>query len=268
MLWPVNAVRAAIVLTLVFATFGADAAGTAHALRPSDAHVGRLRMLTDHYRLVTWKFQEAAHVKRTPTSFSYRRSASRAYLMWAISSWTKRAYAAQRAALRAIHMKLAVTLPPPPALRAALHRRITYNRMLAMRLRRIYPGHVTRSFASARVQDAHATLRFWQERSAAAALSVAEHAVRRAQIASSLLHALMCIHSYEGAWDANTGNGYYGGLQMDQSFMSLYGSRFVSRWGTADNWPVWAQLETAARASQSGRGFTPWPNTARVCGLS
>jgi len=46
-----------------------------------------------------------------------------------------------------------------------------------------------------------------------------------------------------------------------------YGSEFVGRWGTADNWPAWAQLEAAARAHDSGRGFTPWPNTARFCGL-
>src|SRR5438876_5647928 len=25
----------------------------------------------------------------------------------------------------------------------------------------------------------------------------------------------LCIHHYEGSWTANTGNGYYGGLQMD-----------------------------------------------------
>ena len=67
---------------------------------------------------------------------------------------------------------------------------------------------------------------------------------------------------------SNTGNGYYGGLQMDWRFMQRYGPEFVARWGTADNWPVWAQLEAAARAHDSGRGFTPWPNTARACGLS
>jgi hypothetical protein len=54
---------------------------------------------------------------------------------------------------------------------------------------------------------------------------------------------------------------------MDQHFMSLFGSQFVARWGSADNWPVWAQLEAAARAHESGLGFTPWPNTARACGL-
>jgi len=48
-----------------------------------------------------------------------------------------------------------------------------------------------------------------------------------------------------GNWHINTGNGYYGGLQMDRAFQSLYGTRYVDRWGTADNWPVWAQIDAA-----------------------
>lgn len=263
----VNAVRLALVLLLLFAIVGAGGTGLAGAVRPDEPPLGKLRKLTDHYRVITWEFQRAAHVKRTPTSFSYRRASSPAYLAWTLEAWTKRAYRAQRVAVRAIHRKLAVRLPDPPALRAALYRRITYSRRLTLQLRHIYPGRVTRAFASAHVRDAHASLRLWQERSAAAALTVAAHAVRRAQIASGLLQACMCIHRFEGAWDSNTGNGYYGGLQMDLHFMSHYGSEFVARWGTADNWPVWAQLEAAERAHESGLGFTPWPNTARFCGL-
>jgi resuscitation-promoting factor RpfA len=70
-----------------------------------------------------------------------------------------------------------------------------------------------------------------------------------------------------GRWHINTGNGYYGGLQMDVGFQSRYGSEFLRRYGTADRWPRWAQLQAAARAYRDGRGFTPWPNTARACGL-
>jgi hypothetical protein len=76
-----------------------------------------------------------------------------------------------------------------------------------------------------------------------------------------------CIHEHEGAWDSNTGNGYYGGLQMDVSFMNAYGREFIIRWGYAHNWPVWAQLRAAERAYHSGRGFGPWPNTRRMCGV-
>ena len=75
-----------------------------------------------------------------------------------------------------------------------------------------------------------------------------------------------CIHEHEGAWDANTGNGYYGGLQMDMSFQRSHGSEFLARWGTADRWPVWAQIEAAEDAYRT-RGFAPWPNTSVACGL-
>lgn len=74
-----------------------------------------------------------------------------------------------------------------------------------------------------------------------------------------------CIHEHEGAWDANTGNGYYGGLQMDLSFQQAHGPQFLARWGTANNWPVWAQIEAAENAYAT-RGFGPWPNTRLMCG--
>lgn len=86
------------------------------------------------------------------------------------------------------------------------------------------------------------------------------------QVSHFLRDAFLCIHRYEGAWDANTGNGYYGGLQMDRAFQARYGGEFVQRWGTADNWPVWAQLKAAMRG-HADRGFYPWPKTARACGL-
>ena len=77
---------------------------------------------------------------------------------------------------------------------------------------------------------------------------------------------LRCIHTHEGAWNANTGNGYYGGLQMDSSFMSTYGPTYLRSYGTADKWPPIDQLRAAYKAVQS-RGYQPWPNTARMCGL-
>lgn len=83
-----------------------------------------------------------------------------------------------------------------------------------------------------------------------------------------LYNSFRCIHRYEGAWNANTSNGYYGGLQMDLGFQGTYGAEFMRRWGTADQWPPWAQIIAAERAYQSGRGFGPWPNTARTCGFS
>jgi hypothetical protein len=77
----------------------------------------------------------------------------------------------------------------------------------------------------------------------------------------------LCIHGGEGSWTSNTGNGYYGGLQMDYGFMSSYGGALLASKGTADHWTPLEQMWVAERAYSSGRGFYPWPNTARACGL-
>jgi hypothetical protein len=102
----------------------------------------------------------------------------------------------------------------------------------------------------------------WQRRARTAAHR-AEHPPRRA--------AWMCIHRYERhpgqGWATHTGNGYYGGLQMDISFQRAYGAELLRRKGTADNWTPLEQMWVAERAYRSGRGFYPWPNTARYCGL-
>jgi hypothetical protein len=149
-------------------------------------------------------------------------------------------------------------------LHARLFARVSYSRRLALSLRRIYPGRVTPGFARAEAPTADATLRLWQRRSAAAALVVSEHD----PVIPAWLHdSFQCIHGFEGSWSSDTGNGYYGGLQMDLTFQSRYGPEFLARWGTADNWPVWAQIQAAFRAYRTGRGFTPWPNTAHFCGL-
>lgn len=75
-----------------------------------------------------------------------------------------------------------------------------------------------------------------------------------------------CIHEHEGAWNANTGNGYFGGLQMTRWFQQTYGPEFYRRWGTADRWPVWAQLVTAERAWKQEGNYRQW-GTAPMCGL-
>jgi hypothetical protein len=78
--------------------------------------------------------------------------------------------------------------------------------------------------------------------------------------------AWLCIHRFEGAWhDPNAP--YYGGLQMDVQFQRTYGAAVFRRKGTADHWTPLEQMWAAERAHRSGRGFYPWPNTARYCGL-
>jgi hypothetical protein len=82
----------------------------------------------------------------------------------------------------------------------------------------------------------------------------------------SLARAFLCIHHYEGSW-TDPGAPFWGGVQMDYAFQRAYGREFLAAWGTADHWPPFIQLAVAMRAYLSGRGFTPWPNTSRACGL-
>ena len=78
--------------------------------------------------------------------------------------------------------------------------------------------------------------------------------------------AWLCIHRYEGRW-TDSGAPYYGGLQMDYGFMATYGRELLRRKGTADHWTPLEQMWVAERALRAGRGFYPWPHTARACGL-
>lgn len=78
--------------------------------------------------------------------------------------------------------------------------------------------------------------------------------------------AWLCIHRFEGSWtDPNPP--YYGGLQMDLQFQRTYGAELLRRKGTADHWTPLEQMWVAERAHRSGRGYWPWPSTARACGL-
>jgi hypothetical protein len=83
---------------------------------------------------------------------------------------------------------------------------------------------------------------------------------------SALERGFLCIHSHEGSWtDPNAP--FYGGLQMDNGFQATYGDWALRAFGTADRWPVSVQIAVAIRAYVSGRGFGPWPNTRRMCGI-
>ena len=120
-------------------------------------------------------------------------------------------------------------------------------------------------FSERRTSDA-AYLRWvrslWQRRAARAERQAA-HPPRKS--------AWLCIHRYERdpaqGWRTRTGNGYYGGLQMDITFQRTYGPELLRRKGTANRWTPVEQMWVAERAYRSGRGFYPWPNTARYCGL-
>lgn len=83
--------------------------------------------------------------------------------------------------------------------------------------------------------------------------------------------AFLCIHSHEArraGWAANTGNGYRGGLQMDWSFSDTYAPDWVlKQFGRSPAlWPASVQIAVGIHAWIT-RGFGPWPNTSRMCGL-
>jgi hypothetical protein len=84
--------------------------------------------------------------------------------------------------------------------------------------------------------------------------------------------AWRCIHRHEavhaGGWDARTGNGYYGGLQMSLQFQRHLAPDLLRAKGTADAWTAIEQMWVAERALRRGYGFGLWPSSARACGLA
>jgi hypothetical protein len=100
-------------------------------------------------------------------------------------------------------------------------------------------------------------LELWRKRAVAA---------RRKAHSPPRLRAWLCIKRHEGPWNDPRAP-YYGGLQMDLTFQRLYGAELLRRKGTADRWTPLEQIWVAERAYRSGRGFYPWPNTARACGI-
>ena len=79
------------------------------------------------------------------------------------------------------------------------------------------------------------------------------------------VRSALCVHHYEGA-GKDPGAPYYGGLQMDWNFAHSYGGWILRHHGTPDHWRPATQLLVAWRGWKD-RGWYPWPNTARACGL-
>jgi hypothetical protein len=72
----------------------------------------------------------------------------------------------------------------------------------------------------------------------------------------------LCIHRREGAWNASTGNGYYGGLQMTYGWMGLV--KDASKLSPAQQM---AAAETGYRQSGYSDSWMrgQWPNTYPPC---
>lgn len=78
--------------------------------------------------------------------------------------------------------------------------------------------------------------------------------------------AWRCLQRHEGPWN-DRWDPYWGGLQMDRTFMRQYAPRHLLRRGWAHTWTPIEQMWVAERALRAGRGFYPWPNAAGLCGL-
>jgi len=67
-----------------------------------------------------------------------------------------------------------------------------------------------------------------------------------------------------GRWWANTGNGYYGGLQMDLTFWRRHGGlQYAARPDLASR----SQQIAVAQVGQSVQGWGAWPVCSRLAGL-
>ena len=93
---------------------------------------------------------------------------------------------------------------------------------------------------------------------------------RRAAQRPPHLRQWLCIYRHERhprqGWRTRTGNGFYGGLQMDLAFQRRYAPWLLRRKGTANRWSPVEQIWIAERGRKV-QGWYAWPNTARACGL-
>lgn len=71
----------------------------------------------------------------------------------------------------------------------------------------------------------------------------------------------LCIHAKEGAWDANTGNGYYGGLQMTSGWGGVARPDLLS----ASEQMALADREYASHGYSLGWIRQQWPRTSYGC---
>jgi hypothetical protein len=80
----------------------------------------------------------------------------------------------------------------------------------------------------------------------------------------------LCIYRYEHdptqGWRTYTGNGFYGGLQLDLTFQRRYGLWLLRKKGPAHRWTAIEQIWVAERGRRV-QGWYAWPNAASACGL-
>ena len=174
----------------------------------------------------------------------------------------------RRSALRVLVSALVIAVLLAPALAGATNKRTSEFRVI--RQLRHTTWHWQKVMGVKRTPVRHSSPRASNEKYRRWVLKLWQRRANRARhLARSVPHRSqwLCIHRGEGSWSSYTGNGYYGGLQMDLSFQRSYGRYLLRVKGTANHWNRYEQMWVAERAFKSGRGFYPWPNTARACGL-
>jgi hypothetical protein len=195
-----------------------------------------LTVAIGRYQHVTWHWQRLMGLPRTPSSFSPLRSPDPAYRQWVLELWQRRADRLEREAARWMASRIRV-----------------YQAQVD------HWNHVMGATPVRLTASGNRELAYVRWR------ALARRVATRVQN-PPYESAWQCIHRYEGSW-TDTGGPYYGGLQMDLGFQAHYGGYLLRAKGTADKWTPEEQMWVAARAHRSGRGFYPWPNTARACGL-
>ena len=208
-----------------------------------------LKRKTAAYRKSAWRWQKLMGLPRTLASPSSARTKSVPYARWVLNLWQARS--------KRLHKEARIWMADKVAgyKQTTRHWSLVLGRDLVKEpktVRRLTSGSRNLEAEYNRWRKFHKAV--WEQ------VSNPPH--------SSAFH---CIHRYERnpaqGWATHTGNGYYGGLQMNLSFQRAYGGYLLKKKGTANNWTPLEQIWVAERAYASGRGFYPWPNTARYCGL-
>ena len=265
MRFPIPLSIAALAGLITFALAGAAfARETVRPARP--VAIPALRQVVEHYRTLTWTFERAARVHRTPTTFTYRHSADRRYLQWTIDTWSRRASTARDVALRRVHTPPRGRDPeaPAPAQRALAARRLhaAPDARAAADLSRHGHAALCERSRQDRRGDARALAAAPRRGHAPGAPARPPAAAARRSARRSSASTTTRARGTRTPATATTAGSRWTGASRASTAPTT-----SAKWGTADNWPAWAQLQAAVRAYRAGRGFYPWPNTARACGL-
>lgn len=145
--------------------------------------------------------------------------------------------------------------------RASFYRSKTWylEQVMGVPLTRHVPA--PRSVSSARA--AHETLGFWRRQAASTWKRFSD---------PPNYSNWLCIQRNETAppypaWKTASGNGYFGGVQMDRTFMRHYGAFLLRLKGTANNWTKLEQIWVAERGRRV-QGWGAWPRSSHACGLT